>query len=190
MMKVIVFTLPDTEVENETDRITEMLESGVIDRVHIRKPDMSATDMSRLISDIPRRLHGRLSIHSNPELLKEFPDVGWHFSATRQDRECSGQHSRSCHSPAEAAEWAAICDYVTLSPVFDSISKPGYMSACFNPVEEFLCCQYGKVVALGGISPERLPRLRERGYHGAAMLGYAWTADFNQLIEELKCYNS
>ncbi|MDE6290768.1 MAG: thiamine phosphate synthase, partial [Muribaculaceae bacterium] len=170
-MKVIVFTLPDAEVKNETDRITEMLESGVIDRVHIRKPDMSAKDMSRLISGIPRILHGKLSIHSNPEILKEFPSVGWHFSSTRRYMDCSGLHSRSCHSPAEAAQWADRCDYVTLSPVFDSISKPGYLSACFNPVEEFLCCQYGKVVALGGVTPERLPRLKERGYYGAAMLG-------------------
>ena len=189
-MKIIVITLPDGVFENEAERMTALLESGVIDRIHIRKPYMSATDMSRLISDIPRRFLGRLSIHSNPELLKEFPNVGWHFSGTRPDTQCSGLHSRSCHSPAEAAEWAERCDYVTLSPVFDSISKPGYLSACFNPVEEFLCCQYGKVVALGGVTPDRLPRLRERGYYGAAMLGYAWKTEFNNLIKELKCYNS
>ncbi|MDE6510898.1 MAG: thiamine phosphate synthase, partial [Muribaculaceae bacterium] len=128
-MKIIVITLPDAVVENEAERITSMLESGVIDRIHIRKPSMSAKDMSRLISGIPRHLHGSLSIHSNPELLREFPGIGWHFSETRQETECSGLRSRSCHSPSEVEEWAAGCDYVTLSPVFDSISKPGYMSA-------------------------------------------------------------
>ena len=189
-MKIIVITLPDAVVENEAERITAMLESAFIDRIHIRKPSISAKDMSRLISDIPRKLHGRLSLHSNPELLREFPGIGWHSSATRQDTECSGLRSRSCHSPAEATEWVARCDYVTLSTVFDSISKPGYLSACFDPVEEFLCCQYGKVVALGGVTPGRIPRLKDRGYHGAAMLGYAWKTEINQLIEELKCYNS
>lgn len=189
-MKVFVFTLPEVFVENEAARITAMLESEAIDRVHIRKPDMSSYEMKRLISMIPQWLHSRLSIHSNPELLKEFPGVGWHFSEARPKAECSGLTSRSCHSPAEASRWTAECDYVTLSPVFDSISKPGYLSACFNPVEEFFCCQVGNVVALGGVTPKHLPRLNQRGYFGAAMLGYAWTTELNQLIEQLKCYNS
>lgn len=189
-MKIIVITLPDAVVENETEGITAMLESGVIDRIHIRKPGMGADEMRKLIDGIPSGLHGRLTLHSNSELLREFPCIGWHFSDLRPDLPETGMRSRSCHSPAEATEWAGKCDYVTLSPVFDSISKPGYLSACFNPAEEFHCCQYGKVVALGGVTPERFPRLKERGYHGAAMLGYAWKTEINQLIEELKCYNS
>lgn len=189
-MKIIVITLPDPMVENETDRITTMLESGLIDRVHIRKPVMSAREMEMLISAIPKVLHNRLSIHSHPELLNRFPGIGWHFSATRMNTECSGLLSRSCHSPAEAVDWAAKCDYVMLSPVFDSISKPGYLSAGFNPIEESLCNRKGKVMALGGVSPEKIPQLKKRGYLGAAMLGYAWKTDFNRFIEELKCYNS
>ncbi len=182
-------TLPDQVVEKEAERITAMLESGLVNRVHIRKPDMRVKDMRHLISEIPKEFINRLSIHSNPELLQDFPGIGWHFSATRHDENCQGLHSRSCHSPSEAAEWSTKCDYVTLSPVFDSISKPGYLSACFNPVEEFLCSQHGIVVALGGVSPARLPKLKERGYQGAAMLGYAWNTDFNKFINDLKCYN-
>lgn len=189
-MKIIVITLPDHGVENEPDRISAMLESGLIDRVHIRKPEMQPKDMSRLISNIPQELHKKLSIHSNPELLREFTGIGWHFSATRHDAACTGLRSRSCHSPAEAADWADRCDYVTLSPVFDSISKPGYLSAGFMTVEECLSNRKGNVVALGGVSPEKIPLLKERGYIGAAMLGYAWKTDFNRFIEELKCYNS
>lgn len=189
-MKIIVMTLPQAGVEDEPARINEMLESGEIDRVHIRKPGIHADEMRHIISGIPASLHHRLALHSHPELLKEFPGIGWHFSATRPDAECAGLHSRSCHSPAEAMEWAQICDYVTLSPVFDSISKPGYRSALFNPVEEFLCTQAGTVVALGGVTPRLLARLKERGYKGAAMLGYAWNTEIKLLLEELKCYNS
>ena len=36
-MRCIAITLPDF-VENEAEAITRMLRSGVIDRVHIRKP--------------------------------------------------------------------------------------------------------------------------------------------------------
>lgn len=189
-MKIIVFTLPDATVKNEAVRITEMLESGVIDRIHIRKPGMSADEMRKLIDCVPSSLHGRLSLHSNSELLREFPCIGWHFSDLRPDLPETGMRSRSCHSPAEAVEWAARCDYVTLSPVFDSISKPGYLSACFNSEDENICNRSGKVIALGGVTPKLIPSLKERGYRGAAMLGYAWKTEINQLIEELKCYNS
>lgn len=189
-MKVIVITLPDAVVENEALRIAAMLDGGHIDRVHIRKPGLSIEVMRRLIADIPIELHSRLSIHSNPKLLMEYPFVGWHFSASRPKTECNGLLSRSCHSPAEAMQWVAGCDYVTLSPVFDSISKPGYHSACFNPVEEYICNQEGTVIALGGVTPKCFPSLKERGYSGAAMLGYAWKTDLKQLIEELQCYNS
>lgn len=189
-MKVIVITLPDEVVENEVPRIVEMLDCGLIDRVHIRKPEMSLEGMRRLIANIPTELHSRLSIHSNPQLLTDYPLVGWHFSSARPKTKCGGPLSRSCHSPAEAMRWIAECDYMTLSPVFDSISKPGYLSACFNPVEEHLCNQAATVIALGGVTPKRFPRLKERGYRGAAMLGYAWKTELKQLIEELKCYNS
>lgn len=189
-MKVIVFTLPETGVENEPVRLTTMLESGEIDRIHIRKPGMSYKEMRQLITYIPAIYHRRLSIHRHPRLLKEFPGIGWHFSESRPYEECNGLLSRSCHTPLEAAEWAPVCDYVTLSPVFDSISKPGYLSACFNPIEEFLCTQTGMVVALGGVTPAHFSRLKQRGYVGAALLGYAWKSDTKKFIEELRCYNS
>ena len=36
---------------------------------------------------------------------------------------------RSCHSLEEVAKYKATCDYVFLSPIYDSISKEGYPSA-------------------------------------------------------------
>lgn len=36
--------------------------------------------------------------------------------------------SAPAHSWEEAARLAPLCDYVTLSPLFDSVSKPGYLA--------------------------------------------------------------
>lgn len=189
-MKVIIFTLPEEGVPNEASRITVMLESGVVDRVHIRKPTFSAEKMRKLISEIDSFFHSQLSIHNNPELLLKFPGIGWHFSDNRPVADCSGTLSRSCHSLAEAKRWVSECDYVTLSPVFDSISKPGYKSVCFNPIEEIACNQLGTVIALGGVKPQYFPILKKRGYKGAAMLGYAWKTDLSIFLDELKFYKT
>ena len=63
--------------------------------------------------------------------------------------------------------------YVTLSPIFDSISKMGYVSK-FR-LDELPAALAGKrVVALGGVTPEAFPALREAGFIGAAMLGWLW----------------
>lgn len=68
-------------------------------------------------------------------------------------------------------------DYVFLSPIFDSISKSGYHSAftlevlqqaaAHNIIDE-------KVVALGGVTPDKVKWLRQIGFGGAAMLGAVW----------------
>ena len=68
-------------------------------------------------------------------------------------------------------------DYLFLSPIFDSISKRGYLSqfsieSLQNAAEEGLID--GKVFALGGVTQAKLPLLHELGFGGAAMLGAAW----------------
>lgn len=67
------------------------------------------------------------------------------------------------------------CDYVFLSPIFDSISKQGYKAA-FTP-EQIEAAQGiidQQVVALGGMSLERVPLVRGMGFGGAAFLGDVW----------------
>ena len=68
-------------------------------------------------------------------------------------------------------------DYVFLSPIFDSISKRGYRSQ-FSLTELQKAAAEGiidsKVVALGGITKDKLPLLQSLHFGGAAMLGAIW----------------
>ena len=80
-----------------------------------------------------------------------------------------GLVSRSCHS---LDELTAEANYLFLSPIFDSISKPGYRAA-FS-AEELRGKVDGRVFALGGVTFEQLPYIQELGFGGAAMLGAAW----------------
>lgn len=91
--------------------------------------------------------------------------------------------TRSCHTLQEIRN-ADGFEYQTLSPVFDSISKQGYYS-CFD-INALSGEIAGKnVIALGGITPEHFLLLREKGFMGAALLGYIWNGDFSSSLEEL-----
>ena len=71
----------------------------------------------------------------------------------------------------EELEFASDYDYVTLSPIFDSISKQGYKSA-FKLMELKNKIKGKKVVALGGVTPDKFSYLKSIGFKGAALLGY------------------
>lgn len=78
----------------------------------------------------------------------------------------------STHTPHEAAASAtAGADYVTLSPIFPTASKPGYGPA-LGLAELAAVQQVGlPVVALGGIDPDRIADCRAAGAAGVAILG-------------------
>ena len=183
----VVITTPG-ECDDEPRRIGEMLRTGVADLVHIRKPGWSAARLAALLEAIPAELHPRLRLHDRFELLERFPLVGGvHLNGRNPQAPAGVRHvSRSCHSVAEVeACTPGEYDYVTLSPVFDSISKPGYLSA-FDATALRGVPGRQRVVGLGGVTPDRFGYLRRCGFAGAAMLGYVWDGGREALCATLK----
>ncbi|MDP4002565.1 thiamine phosphate synthase [Methylobacterium sp. NEAU K] len=78
----------------------------------------------------------------------------------------------SIHAPHEADGAAeAGADYVTLSPVYPTDSKPGYGPA-LGPESIAAARRAGlPVVALGGITPDRTPACRDAGAASVAVMG-------------------
>lgn len=158
--------------DSEPSIVTRILDSGW-DMVHLRHPRASLREMRNLIEAIPQRYHSRLRIHGHFSLTNEFNLGGIHLN-----RRCpavpdnySGPHSRSCHSIDEAKA-ATDCDYVTLSPIFDSISKVGYKAA-FTHSELLRLNEFHSpvVIALGGITPEKTTLLNNYNFGGYAVSG-------------------
>ncbi len=186
LFKTIVITSP-YEIENEANKIRMLLESGV-DRVHIRKPDSSPAEVKELIEQIPYPLRRKLTLHGHFHLLDEMDLGGVHLNSRNPNAPKNALSiSRSCHSVEEAlgALDAEGCDYVTLSPIFDSISKEGYLSH-FPMKETGEMIRGRRVVALGGVTPDKLKMLQNAGFFGAALLGYVWEGDFQTRLAELK----
>lgn len=178
----IVFTSPGP-VDHEAARISALLDSGV-DYVHIRKPDWSLREVKNLIEDIPYGLRKRLRLHGHFELLSEMNLAGVHLNSRNPVAPANARSvSISYHSVEELVESDRF-EYVTLSPVFDSISKENYQSKFdLDSLSENIVGK--KVVALGGVTPEVLFSLKEKGFYGGALLGYVWNGDFEQARKEL-----
>jgi len=79
----------------------------------------------------------------------------------------------SAHSPQEAAaQLAAGSDYVTLSPIFLTESKPGYGPAMgLDALAEAARLSDGLIVALAGIDATNLAACLGAGARGVAVMG-------------------
>ena len=188
---VCVITSPDP-VANEAETISRLLESGAADYVHIRRPGRPESEIRNLISRIPVELHPRLRLHDCFALLSEFDLAGVQLNSRCGERPVDATGvSFSCHSLEEAMLRAGEADYVTLSPVYDSISKSGYRSS-FAPAGVKGKILAPNVIALGGVVPESFRELRDAGFAGAALLGYVWDAGVSadDAIEKIIKYNS
>lgn len=168
----IAFTSPNHE-KDEARKITDILEKGEADIVHLRKPGFTLEEISKILSEIPDQWHCKIKLHDHFELLDTFSLMGVHLNS-RNPYAPPGCYSisKSCHS-LEEIDIQKNMDYLTLSPVYDSISKEGYKSNFdLEEIKEHL--KKTKVIALGGVTPSKFDELKEAGFAGAAMLGYFW----------------
>lgn len=175
---IIVITLPHF-TPREADRIVRLLQRGDVDLIHIRKPESTAEQLEELIREIPSEHYSRLVLHDHHHLAVKYHLHGVHLNSRNPIPPAgwTGSISRSCHTLSEVAEWKQRCNYVSLSPIFDSISKAGYHSA-FSSAKISEAVSQGiideKVLALGGVTFNRLDEVHSMGFGGAMILGDAW----------------
>ena len=173
-MKLIAITKPYCE-NDEAAFIRRLFESG-FDIVHLRKPEADVNYCRALLEQLTEEERAKIIIHDYHILYEEFSLKGIHINKniTALPKDYQGFKTRSCHSFEEVVKYKNDFDYVFLSPIFDSISKVGYKSAF---TEEMLkeASDKGiideKVVALGGVTFDKIPYLKELNFGGAAMMG-------------------
>lgn len=195
-MKLIVLTAPEP-APREAETIRRLLDGG-IDRVHLRRPGIPEAEMRRLLDALDSDLLPRITLQEWLGLATEYGVGGVHLN-TRNPAPPQGFHglvSRSCHSFAELEEHPA-CDYLFLSPIFDSISKVGYTARFTAGALQEAAARgilNGRVLALGGVRPEYLPRIREYGFGGAVLMGSVWQAAaagrLSGLMDEIRKYRN
>lgn len=186
-MEWIVITSPEF-LQGEADFIDKLFNHG-LDRLHLRKPGADIGECRRLLDGISREWLPRIVVHDNFGLCREYGLGGVHLNGRNPmaPPNHEGSVSRSCHSLEEISRYKGECDYLTLSPIFNSISKQGYMAA-FEPEQLAAARDSGlidsRVIALGGVTLENIPRVRELGFGGVAILGDVWQRMADGSVDE------
>lgn len=162
-------------IPNESSQWEVLFKAGLL-KLHVRKPGMNTKQISDLIKKVPEEYHSRVILHGCPELLSEFKVAGYHGKPEEREglKLSEGQSfSISVHSWREVEDHIDKVDYLFLSPVFDSISKEGYMA---NPDLMYFpkYLKGKKIYALGGVTALNWEDALDFGYHGVAVLGSLW----------------
>lgn len=186
-MKIIAITTPVVS-DVDVPLIKQALDKGV-DIVHLRKPDSNVDECRKVLSALTVEQRSQIIIHDYPELYWEFSLKGIHVNrnVTILPEGYSGYRTRSCHSFEEIIQYKDYYDYLFLSPIFDSISKSGYRSRFSKEIlkeasEDGLIDE--KVIALGGVTFDKIAYLKDLNFGGVAMIGGLYDVDVLQGLDE------
>lgn len=195
-MKLILMTTPDFFVEEHLI-LTALFEEG-LEILHLRKPNTEPVYSERLLTLIPEQYRKRIVVHDHFYLKEEYKLMGIHLNKRNPEipKNYKGHISCSCHTLEEVKTRKRCCNYVMLSPIFNSISKEEY-PAQFTEEDLKKAAQEGiidkKVMALGGVSCDNLKQLKSYKFGGAVILGDLWnrfnihsTQDFKDLINHFR----
>ncbi len=173
-MRIIAVTTPKV-TDDDAYLIGKLIGMG-IDIVHLRKPESTIAECRNLLAKLNAAQRAKIIIHDFPELYEEFSLKGIHINKNveRLPEGYRGNKSRSCHSFEEIIKYKRDYDYLFLSPIFDSISKEGYRSgfsaeALSNASANGIIDE--KVIALGGVTFDKIAYLKALNFGGIAMIG-------------------
>lgn len=180
----MLIVISDSEFKpGEATLVNELFRAG-LDLFHIRKYEADEQELKRFIREINPEFHEKLVLNHHHDLgvilgLKRF-HYSEHDRKKWEETKWTGVnpeqvYSTSVHSMEEYNSLPEHFSYVFLSPVFDSISKPGYQAESFD----FSIRKESetKLIGLGGIHAENAAKAIQLGFDGVALLGAIWKSE-------------
>jgi thiazole tautomerase (transcriptional regulator TenI) len=157
--------------------------AGGVDAIYLRDVQLRPDDLARLVRKLRQAVGSETPLLANGVDRARAAGTGLHLRerdlAPPDARTLLGPHAligRSVHSPEEAAASTGM-DYVLAGHVYPSTSKPGLRPlgvAGFAAIAAAAPCP---VLAIGGITPERVADVVRAGAHGVAVIGAIVEAD-------------
>jgi thiamine-phosphate pyrophosphorylase len=195
--KLIVISSP-YDLPGEQDIVSALFDAG-LETFHLRKPAYTQRQTANFLKRLSPDHVNRIVLHSHWSLAEKYPVMGIHGPSVPKWQAVLGPLtlSRSCHDMEEMHRAGSQFHYFILSPIFDSISKPGYRAAFdLQRLKQALTCKGEErittpVYALGGVNSTNIATALEIGFSGVAVLGAVWHGQsgpldsFNELKEVL-----
>lgn len=192
-----IITSPE-RIHEEVDILAALLTAGV-ERVLLRKPGWSAGQYAALLDKLPPEYYNRVLIRDHGALAARYSLAGVHWSREGIQRFLSDavisneetapaarktepltrylspedfkENSTGIHSMEDITLTDKRFQTLLLSPVFNSISKPGYHGRMEGVLPDK---NNRRVLALGGVDHSNIHLLKPWQFDGAALLGAIW----------------
>jgi thiamine-phosphate pyrophosphorylase len=175
-MRIVIIS-PETADPREVPAMEGFFAAG-LERYHVRKPSWEAAELGAWLRALPVTWRPRIFLHQHHALVGELGLGGRH---EKGDSKRAAGPSRSCHDLPSLRRYMRAFEQVIFGPVFPSISKESYAPSADFPWKELSETLRAKraggacrVLAIGGITGDRLARCKELGFDGAAVHGAVW----------------
>jgi len=173
---LVVISSP-TAFADEADTICALFDEGLA-LFHLRKKDLDEVQLRHFIEKLPQEHHAKIMLHSHYHLVDEYGLKGIQVSEHYHGWRPQATLGVSFHSIEAIKTYDKAFDYGFISPVFDSISKDGYVSRFdLNEISQFLSQTEQTILALGGIDEDKIDQVKQLGFKGFALLGAIWQSD-------------
>ncbi|WP_298737063.1 thiamine phosphate synthase [uncultured Chitinophaga sp.] len=190
----------------ETECWKELIAAGA-DAILLRKPGWTEDDYAHLLEEADPVVYPQLLIAQHYQLQQRYGLRGVHFSESLRNstlpQQLEALRNEECllstgiHYGNTPTGMQTVWDLLLLSPVFDSISKPGYKGLAdqgFHRNNEPWAAgnSPSRLIALGGIHQHNAALAKQMGFDGIALLGAVWQKAGNAVehfIEIKKAWN-
>ena len=182
---VVVFTNP-YELPLENDRILGLLHSG-LHQLHIYKPRLDRRAFIDFLHQIPPVFHPRLVLHQHVDVASRF-DVGGVLlpsgigsrvrAAIARMRRPGIMIYATTRNPRSVIPLNRWADRVLLGPVAQKMGEASFRDL-LSPADLRLVLQHhgAETIAIGGVYPETIDGIRDRGFGAVALQGAVWKTD-------------
>jgi thiamine-phosphate pyrophosphorylase len=177
-MQIVVISNPKS-LANEALLINQLFDEGLT-VLHLRKPDYSVMECAQLLDAIDNQHYPKIALHQHHELAKDYGIKRIHYPEKLRpellNQESDMTFSTSMHQLSAIKKVASVkdFDYCFFGPVFNSLSKPGYQGVLAKDFKLNKDNVDTKVYAIGGITIENIPLVKQMGFDGIALLGCLW----------------
>ena len=172
-----MFIVAPSDYTESLHRLVDAAIEGGCDAIQLRARHISPSDMRDTATELRRVVDHRatLIVNNYPALAADLglglhlPETGVAIAEARRQVGSTTMIGRSVHSPA-AATAATGADYLLAGHVYATRSKPGLAPLGLPGFRRIMESTWQPVLAVGGITAERIPSVVESGAAGIAVV--------------------
>ena len=169
----------------QLSQVNDLFQEG-LDYLYIRSEATTAASWYPLLEKIDPAYHPRLLLPGNAPALAGSKYLRHIREKERPLCHVEGVRSQPCfstsiHDLSVVPQLAGHYKYVFYSPLFPSISKPGYLPQLSLSAVAFQLAGLQQkarglpgIIGLGGVNATNIAQVKAAGFQGAALLGALW----------------